>query len=215
MSLLIWMNSFQTIHVMSNDDNLLSDNGRFAISKLSSPDVKYDEIFDSIWKMVHDKNDQPFDSDTFIQLESNMGRKIYEDNKYKIIPNGMIQNSLFAKKVAYLHDVDPLIHQFQKTRELSTSFYNYTPSMCQADSITFNQWETQHPVWSNAPHSEGEGVKYVLEGQIKQCIEYNQYVWNMPVSISDANLIQPLEMLLRKQKIRDRRRRMREVRKRQ
>ena len=127
----------------------------------------YDELFEMIWKKGNMNDPAKFFSITeYEATEIEYGEK-YNIEKLRLSPYGHIKCSIFARKVAYLKSLKSQLPESQITKEYNIELEDYTPDMCHVDKQYFDEW------YKTYRHKTSE---------IKMCLEYHEYLWNLPLS---------------------------------
>ncbi len=154
--------------------------------------LKYDELFELV-VTNGDRSKKPaaFDVDKYLAQETLAGVK----HRTIAFPNGLIKNSLFYRKVQVYQAAISQIEESQRPPGLSVEMTDYTPDHCTEDKDLFEAWDARQVEWKDKSR-DAHGVR---DNQMKQCLQYTQYISNLPMEVSLSDL-PPLGGLLRGRK---------------
>ena len=193
-----WMHSIATLEVpMANYGGPKQDKDYNAESlhwhKPFNNGLMYDELFELV-VTNGDRKNQPkvFDFDKYLVQETNAGVKF----RAIAYPNGLIKNTLFFRKVQLYNAMISQIEETQRPPGLAIDMTDYLPSYCTEDKMMFEAWEAQpqQAEWFGKSR-DNHGVR---ENQMKQCLQYTQYISNLPINVSLSDLPDLNSLLRRK-----------------
>ena len=150
--------------------------------------LTYDELFELVVGDGDRSRKEPFNLSKYLDKERDFGLK----HRTVAFPNGLIKNTLFFRKVQLYQAVKSQIEETQRPPGLGIEMTDYTPAQCTEDKMMFDAWEATQEEWKGKVR-DNHGVK---ENQMKQCLQYTQYISNLPMNASLADL-PPMDGLLR------------------
>ena len=162
--------------------------------------MKYDELFELIWRrggVTHNEN-RTFNIKEFRKQEQEQGR--VRDMANHLYPNGGFKNTIFYRNLSYNQAIASQIQEGQQSKFFQTDVIDYGPDNCLSDKALFDAWEADHPRWAKAEHINQVGV---VDQQPEECLEYSEYVSNLPVKFSHANAPDPADLYRKKRSLRN------------
>jgi hypothetical protein len=191
-----WMHSIQVIDIRLGDYNGFKELNQYRKEdvhwhKPFGNGMKVDVLFDLILK-CGDVNAE-FDLKKYLDCERELGKQ-YNAQHNRLVPYGVFKNTMFYRRMAYYKEIAAQVQESQRTAKLNLDVTDYVPNMCTEDKMLFEGWEATRS-WSKEKHN----THGLINGQPQECLEYTEYIHNLPVNITEADL-PPLDDLIRKRR---------------
>ena len=156
--------------------------------------MKYDKLFELIWKEGDLKATTPFNLDQYIENESILGMRYHEKNH--MFPNGGFKNTVFYRNMMYRQAIISQLHESQRGNFRPQSALDYIPENCTADRDLFLEWKRKR--------NPGKEIRIYYDDEChgantnipKECLEYSKYINNLHVSLPEEDLL-PIDELVR------------------
>ena len=146
--------------------------------------------------MVKNTN-RTFDANVFKKQEREQGR--IRDMSNHVYPNGGFKNTMFYRSLTYNNAIASQIQEGQQSKLFQADVSDYLPESCLSDKTRFTTWEADHPRWAKAEHVDQVGV---VDQQAEECLEYTEYIANIPVKFNHSEAPDPSELYRRKRGLR-------------
>jgi hypothetical protein len=156
--------------------------------------MKYDRLFEVIWKRGNMNETAVFSSEKYDENEKMMGTRYHEKNH--MFPNGGFKNTVFYRNMTYRNAILTQLHESQQGNFKTQTILDYVPTDCTADRDLFLDWKRKRNPGVEVKIYDSDEAHGLNTNIPKECLEYSKFINNLPVALPEEDQL-PLENLIR------------------